>query len=53
VLKPLFERMRTEGRDFLDKNASLAQEVRRTFADLDAIEKELGKASKAVQSVLV
>jgi hypothetical protein len=52
VLKPLFERMRTEGLDFLDKNSALAQEVRRTFADLDAIEKELGKASKAVQSVL-
>ena len=52
VLKPLFERMRIEGLDFLDKNSALAQEVRRTFADLDAIEKELGKASKAVQSVL-
>jgi hypothetical protein len=45
------ERMRTEGRDFLQRNAALAEEVRRTFADIDAIEKELGKASKAIQSV--
>ena len=51
VLKPLLERMRTEGPDFLQKNAALAEEVRRTFADIDAIEKELGKASKAIQSV--
>jgi hypothetical protein len=50
VLKPLFERMRTEGLDFLDKNAALAQEVRRTFADLDRIEGELKKASKAITS---
>ena len=51
VLRPLQERMRTEGPDFLQKNAALAEEVRRTFADIDAIEKELGKASKAIQSV--
>jgi len=51
VLKPLLERMRTEGPDFLQKNVALAEEVRRTFADIDAIEKELGKASKAIQSV--
>jgi predicted nuclease with TOPRIM domain len=51
VLKPLLERMRTEGPDFLQKNIALAEEVRRTFADIDAIEKELGKASKAIQSV--
>ena len=51
VLRPLLERMRTEGLDFLQKNAALAEEVRRTFADIDAIEKELGKASKAIQSV--
>ena len=51
VLKPLLERMRTEGPDFLQRNAALAEEVRRTFADIDAIEKELGKASKAIQSV--
>jgi predicted nuclease with TOPRIM domain len=51
VLKPLLERMRTEGPDFLQKNVALAEEVRRTFADIDAIEKELGKASKALQSV--
>jgi chromosome segregation ATPase len=51
VLRPLLERMRTDGPDFLQKNAALAEEVRRTFADIDAIEKELGKASKAIQSV--
>ena len=51
VLKPLLERMRTEGPDFLQRNAALAEEIRRTFADIDAIEKELGKASKAIQSV--
>jgi predicted nuclease with TOPRIM domain len=50
VLRPLFERMRIEGPDFLSKNAVLAEEVRRTFADIDKIEKELGKASKAIQS---
>jgi hypothetical protein len=43
--------MRTEGPDFLQRNAALAEEVRRTFVDIDAIEKELGKASKAIQSV--
>jgi hypothetical protein len=51
VLRPLLERMRTEGLDFLQKNVALAEEVLRTFADIDAIEKELGKASKAIQSV--
>jgi hypothetical protein len=50
VLKPLFERMRIQGLDFLDKNAVLADEVRRTFADLDRIEGELKKASKAITS---
>jgi hypothetical protein len=50
VLKPLFERMRTQGSDFLDKNAALAEEVRRTFADLDRIDGELKKASKAITS---
>jgi hypothetical protein len=50
VLKPLFERMRTEGTGFLQKNVALTEEVRRTFADIDRIEKELGRASKAIQS---
>jgi hypothetical protein len=48
VLKPLFERMRTQGSDFLDKNAVLAEEIRRTFADLDRVECELKKAAKAI-----
>jgi predicted nucleic acid-binding Zn-ribbon protein len=51
VLKPLFERMRTEGADFLQKNSALAEEVRRTFVDLDEVEKELKKAAKAIDNV--
>jgi hypothetical protein len=50
VLKPLLERMRIQGSDFLDKNVALADEVRRTFADLDRIDTELKKASKAITS---
>jgi hypothetical protein len=49
VLKPIFERMRVEGADFLQKNAALAEEVRHTFVDLDEIEAELKKAGKAVE----
>jgi hypothetical protein len=48
VLKPLFERMRVQGSDFLDKNVALSEEVRRTFADLDRVEGELKKAAKAI-----
>jgi hypothetical protein len=51
VLKPVFERMRTEGADFLQRNAALAEEVRRTFVDLDEIERELKKAAKAIETV--
>jgi predicted nuclease with TOPRIM domain len=51
VLKPVFERMRLQGSDFLEKNAALADEVRRTFPEIDRIEKELSKAAKAIQSV--
>ena len=51
VLKPVFERMRTEGADFLQKNAMLADEVCRTFVDLDEVEKELKRAAKAIDSV--
>jgi len=50
VLKPLFERMRLHGSDFLEKNAVIANEVRLTFADLDRIEGELKKATKAIAS---
>jgi len=50
VLKPLFERMRLHGADFLEKNAAVADEVRRTFADLDRIDSELKKAAKAISS---
>ena len=51
VLKPIFERMRTEGADFLQKNSALAEEVRRTFVDLDEVEKELKRAAKAIDTV--
>src|ERR1017187_10287385 len=46
VLRPLLERMRIEGPDFLQKNAALADEVRRTLVDLD----ELKKAAKAIDT---
>jgi hypothetical protein len=51
LLKPIFERMRVQGSDLLEKNAVLADELRRTFPEIDRIEKELGKAAKAIQSV--
>jgi len=50
VLRPLLERMRTEGPDFLQRNAALAEEVRRTLVDLDEVEKELKKAAKAIDA---
>jgi predicted nuclease with TOPRIM domain len=53
VLKPIFERMREQGFDLLEKNAVLANELRRTFPEIDRIEKELGKAAKAIQSASV
>jgi hypothetical protein len=42
--------MRTQGSDFLEKNAALGEEIRRTFADLDRVESELRKAAKAIGS---
>jgi hypothetical protein len=50
VLRPLLDRMRIEGSDFLDKNVALGEEVRRTFADLDRVENELKKAAKAIDT---
>jgi hypothetical protein len=50
VLRPFLERMRTEGADFLQKNAAMAEEVRRTLVDLDEVEKELKKAAKAIDA---
>jgi hypothetical protein len=50
VLRPLLERMRTEGADFLHRNAALSEEVRRTLIDLDEVEKELKKAAKAIDA---
>jgi hypothetical protein len=51
VLKPIFERMRVQGFDLLERNAILAEELRRTLPEIDRIEKELGRAAKAIQSV--
>jgi hypothetical protein len=51
LLKTIFERMRVQGFDLLDRNAVLADELRRTFPEIDRIEKELGKATKAIQSI--
>jgi predicted nuclease with TOPRIM domain len=51
VLRPIFERMRVQGFDLLERNTVLAEELRRTFPEIDRIEKELGKAAKAIQSV--
>lgn len=51
LLKPIFERMRVHGFDLLERNTVLAEELRRTFPEIDRIEKELGKAAKAIQSV--
>lgn len=50
VLRPLLERMRSEGADFLQANAALAEEIRRTFVDLDEVDKELKKAAKAIDA---
>jgi hypothetical protein len=53
VLRPIFERMRVQGFDLLERNAVLAEELRRTFPEIDRMEKELLKATKAIQSVSV
>jgi hypothetical protein len=50
VLKPVFERMRTEGPNFLQKNSALAEEICRTFVDLDEVDKHLKKAAQAIDS---
>jgi chromosome segregation ATPase len=49
VLRPVFERMRAEGPDFLQRNAALAAEVRRTLADIDEVEGQLKKAGTAIE----
>jgi hypothetical protein len=51
VLKPVFERMKAEGPNFLQRNSALAEEICRTFVDLDEVEKELKKAAKAIDVV--
>jgi hypothetical protein len=41
--------MRAEGPDFLQRNAALSDEVRRTFVDIDEIEGQLNKAGTAIE----
>lgn len=53
LLRPIFELMRVHGFDLLERNAVLAEELRRTFPEIDRMEKELGRAAKAIQSVSV
>jgi hypothetical protein len=53
ILRPVLERMRTEGPDFLEKNAALAEQVRRSFVDIDEMEKELKKAAKAIDTAKI
>jgi hypothetical protein len=50
ILKPLFETMRVQGPDFLTNNSQLAEEIRRTFVEIDEMEKELKKAAKAIEA---
>ena len=47
LLKPIFDRMRVHGVDLLDRNTLVADELRRTFHEIDRMEKEIGKAAKA------
>jgi DNA repair exonuclease SbcCD ATPase subunit len=48
VLRPVFERMRAEGPDFLQKNTALADEVRRRLVEVDEIDGQLKKAEAAI-----
>ncbi|MGO9272660.1 MAG: hypothetical protein ACLQOO_20900 [Terriglobia bacterium] len=48
LVRPLFERLRADGPDFLEKNAILADEVRRTLVEFDEIEGQLRKAGTAI-----
>jgi hypothetical protein len=45
--------MRAEGPDFLQKNAALADEVRRALVGIDGIEGQLKKAGTAVEKAQV
>ncbi len=50
ILKPVLERMRAEGPDFLERNQALAEQVKRSFVDIDEMERELKKAAKAIDA---
>jgi len=49
VLRPVLERMRAEGPDFPQRNAALANEVQRTFMDIDEIQGQLKKAGTTIE----
>ena len=51
LLKPILERVRLHGFDLLERNSVLADELHRSFPEIDRIERELGKAAKAIQSI--
>lgn len=53
VLRPVLDRMRTEGPDFLEKNAALAEKIRQTLVEIDEMEKELKKAAKAIDAAKI
>jgi hypothetical protein len=53
VLRPFLKQMRIEGPDFLQKNAAIGEEVRRTLVDLEEMERELKKAAKAIDIATV
>lgn len=50
VLRPVLESMRKQGADFLQTNTVIAEEVRRSLVNLDDVERELAKATKAIDS---
>ena len=46
LLKPIFERMRVQGSDLLERNAVLAEELRRTFPEIDRMGEGTGEGGK-------
>lgn len=53
VVRPVLERMRTEGADFLERNSVLAEQVRRSLNDIDEMDKKLRKAANAIDRAKV
>jgi hypothetical protein len=48
VLRPVFERMRAESPNFLQRNATVAKEFARALVDLDKIEGQLRKTGTQI-----